>query len=468
MTSAEKAAEAKGALTIAQSKIAAKDAVGAIRLFYEASGLYKTAFDESRAEGKTNLEFLNLAKSAFEKGQRLENLITTPPIQIAPRVTPTTGGNAGSDMPLYSPKPMAIDANSPNTIFLENVKGLAPQKRTIKIAIADLLAARESGQTREVGVLLYGPPGTGKTMLARAIAAECARGAGGNSTVYFFNLEATEIKNPYVGMTIKNLKNCFDEARKSGEGGASVLFFDELDALTSTQADAKHDTEVSKILQIELDGLKERGSIIPVGATNRPFNLPFELLREGRFGTPIFIPPPDLEARVAIFEQLITKETSDYFSYGGVDLQHLGKLTDGYSGADIKGVIRAVVRAKTGNLIQDIDKKSIYDIKEDLVKLRAAKRQITAADFETAVTSHRSTLPIWYTQVKTALQLAPKEVRQYFSDLVAVVEAQTPGSISSSPPPPAYVSHGVGADMPADDVLQRAILEKRDEVTKGG
>ena len=301
---------------------------------------------------------------------------------------------------------------------------------------------------------------------SEAIAAELSH-ATGESKVCFYNIEAAEVKNPYVGMAIKNLKNCFDVARKQGENSASVLFFDELDMLTSTRTEGRHEAEISKALQIELDGLKERGSIIPIGATNRPFNLPFELLREGRFGTPIFIPPPDLEARVAIFEQLINKETAEYFNYGAIDLQALGHETEGYSGADIKGIIREVVRTKTGTLISDIDKKSIYEIAEELMKLKVAKRKVTIVDFQEAIANHKSTLPIWYTQVKTALQLAPKEVRAYFADLVAVVESQNPGSITSSPPP-GHVAHGISTDLPAEDLLQKEIDTKREEVKGNG
>jgi len=465
MKASEKAAEAKGLLNVAQSKVVAKDVKGAIELYYRSAAAYKQAFDESRVEGKPNLQYLSLAQAALAKGEHLEQIITAPPLQITPRATPA-GGGLDAEMPLYAPKPLTIDVNSSNVLYLDNVKGLANQKRTIKIAIADLLVAKQSGQMRETGVLLYGPPGTGKTMLAKAIAAELSR-ATGESKVCFYNIEAAEVKNPYVGMAIKNLKNCFDVARKQGENSASVLFFDELDMLTSTRTEGRHEAEISKALQIELDGLKERGSIIPIGATNRPFNLPFELLREGRFGTPIFIPPPDLEARVAIFEQLINKETAEYFNYGAIDLQALGHETEGYSGADIKGIIREVVRTKTGTLISDIDKKSIYEIAEELMKLKVAKRKVTIVDFQEAIANHKSTLPIWYTQVKTALQLAPKEVRAYFADLVAVVESQNPGSITSSPPP-GHVAHGISTDLPAEDLLQKEIDTKREEVKGNG
>lgn len=464
MTSSERASEAKGILSVAQSR-AIKDPVKAIQDYYEAAAAFKHAFDESRAEGKTKPEYLNLAKAAFAKGERLEQLLTKPAIRpLTPKAAPTEGGaGPGSDMPLYTPQPIAVDINDPNTVFLDNVKGLTQQKRTIKIAIADLLAARQNGQTRDVGILLYGPPGTGKTMLAKAIAAECARASGSSDKVYFFNLETENIKNPYVGMTVKNLKNCFDEARKYGEKGASILFFDEIDSLTAaTKSESRHESEVSKSLQTQLNGLKERGNIIPIAATNRPFYLPFELLREGRFGTSIFIPPPDLDARIAIFEQLINKDTADYFDYGKLDLKALAEKTEGYSGADIKGVLRQLVTQKTGNAVPDIDGKSIYEIKEELIKLRSAKQKINTSDFEIILSAYKSTLPIWYTQVKTALQIAGREVREYFADLVAVVETQNPGSVYSSPPPPSYLAGGPGEAAPEDLLLETA-LKKRGE-----
>ena len=56
----------------------------------------------------------------------------------------------------------------------------------------------------------------------------------------------------------------------------------------------------------EMDGIENSNGIIVVGATNRPDMIDDALLRPGRLGELIYVPPPDLETRKKIFEVYIS------------------------------------------------------------------------------------------------------------------------------------------------------------------
>jgi len=178
-----------------------------------------------------------------------------------------------------------------------------------------------------------GEPGTGKTLLAKAVATE--------SEANFISVRGPEIFNKYVGESEKAVREIFKKARQTAP---CVLFFDEIDAILSSRG-MRDDTGVSQRIVnqflAELDGMQTLQNVLVIGATNRADILDPAVLRPGRFDGVVFVPPPDLDARLEIFQVHTRNMPLD----SGVDLTKLADMTEGYSGADIEGLVREAAMA---------------------------------------------------------------------------------------------------------------------------
>ncbi len=173
------------------------------------------------------------------------------------------------------------------------------------------------------GVLLTGPPGTGKTLLAKAVASE--------TDSQFYSIAGPEIMSKYYGESEKQLRDIFDEASKNAP---SVIFIDEIDSIAPKRGEGHDQTEkrvVGQLLAL-MDGLKGRGQVVVMAATNRPDDIDEALRRPGRFDREIKIMPPDEKGRKEIF--LI--HTRGMPLAKDVDLDYLAKKTLGFTGADIE------------------------------------------------------------------------------------------------------------------------------------
>ncbi len=172
------------------------------------------------------------------------------------------------------------------------------------------------------GVLLYGPPGTGKTLLAKAVANE--------SDANFYYIGGPEIISKYVGESEERLRKLFKEAE---ENAPSIIFIDEIDAIAPKREEVVGEVEkrlVSQLLTL-MDGLKVRGEIIVIGATNRPDSLDPALRRPGRFDREIEIGVPDKKGRL----EILMIHTRNMPLETDVKLEELAALTHGYTGADL-------------------------------------------------------------------------------------------------------------------------------------
>ncbi len=143
------------------------------------------------------------------------------------------------------------------------------------------------------GVLLHGPPGTGKTLIAKAVANE--------TNAYFISLNGPEIMSKFYGESEENLRKMFQEAE---ENAPSIVFIDELDAIAPKREEVTGEVErrvVAQLLAL-MDGLKGRGKIIVIGATNRPNALDPALRRPGRFDREIVIGVPNKNGRKEVLQ----------------------------------------------------------------------------------------------------------------------------------------------------------------------
>ncbi|MEM9302493.1 MAG: AAA family ATPase, partial [Pseudomonadota bacterium] len=129
------------------------------------------------------------------------------------------------------------------------------------------------GITPPRGVLLHGPPGTGKTLMARAVAAE--------ANAAFFHVSAPEIMQKFYGESEARLRELFEKAEKNLP---AIVFIDEIDAIARRRDQVEGEVEKRVVAQLLtlLDGLKSRGDLVVIAATNLPNVIDPALRRPGR------------------------------------------------------------------------------------------------------------------------------------------------------------------------------------------
>ncbi len=210
------------------------------------------------------------------------------------------------------------------------------------------------------GVLLLGPPGTGKTLIARAVANE--------TDAHFQTVNGPEVIHKFYGESEKKLRSIFEEAEKNAP---SIIFLDEIDAIAPKREKVVGDVEKRVVAQLLalMDGLKGRGQVLVIGATNLPNLLDPALRRPGRFDREITIGIPDLRGRGEILEI----HTQGMPLGKDVDLKHLAKITHGFVGADLESLCREAAMSCLRKFFPKIDFGSDFIPYDELAELKVGK-----------------------------------------------------------------------------------------------
>ncbi|CAA0824634.1 P-loop containing nucleoside triphosphate hydrolases superfamily protein [Striga hermonthica] len=225
------------------------------------------------------------------------------------------------------------------------------------------------------GLLLFGPPGTGKTMIGKAIA--------GEAKATFFYISASSLTSKWIGEGEKLVRALFGVASCRQP---AVIFVDEIDSLLS-QRKSEGEHESSRRLKtqflIEMEGFDSGAEqILLIGATNRPQELDEAARR--RLTKRLYIPLPTSEARAWIIKNLLAKD--GLFNLSNGDTDTICKLTEGYSGSDMKNLVKD---ASMGPLREAL-KQGIEITKLQKEDMRAVNLQ----DFELALQEVRPSVSL--------------------------------------------------------------------------
>jgi len=252
----------------------------------------------------------------------------------------------------------------------ENVGGLKTEVQRVREMIELPMKHPEVFQKLGIeppkGVLLHGPPGTGKTLIARAVANE----SGAN----FFSIAGPEIMSKYYGESEQRLREIFEEANRSTP---SIIFIDELDSIAPKRSEVTGEVERRVVAQLlsMMDGLKERGQVVVIGATNRLDAIDPALRRPGRFDREIEIGVPDRNDRVEILQIHVRSMPVDE----EVNLEGLADRTHGFVGADINALCKEAGMKSLRRYLPDLATED--EIPREIID----KMSVTRNDFEEAL-----------------------------------------------------------------------------------
>jgi len=255
-------------------------------------------------------------------------------------------------------------------ITYEDIGGLHDElqriREMIELPLKHPELFRHLGIEPPKGVILYGPPGTGKTLIAKAIANETG--------AHFISINGPEIMSKFYGESEARLREVFQEAEQNAP---SIVFIDELDAIAPKRGEVTGEVErrvVSQLLTL-MDGLKSRGQVVVIGATNRIEAIDPALRRPGRFDREIRIGVPDRNGR----REILLIHTRRMPLAEDVDLDELADITHGFVGADIAALVREAAMNALRRYLPEIDLEKEVIPAEVLEKIKVSREDFANA-----------------------------------------------------------------------------------------
>jgi transitional endoplasmic reticulum ATPase len=290
----------------------------------------------------------------LKESELFSQLLVDSPFSVGQRISvPTNIGNLTYVVSKCLPKKKSVGIVSEKTridvgeevgegsgvnVYYEDIGGLKEEIEKIREMVEfpmnhpDIF--QKLGISAPKGVLLTGPPGTGKTLLAKAVATE--------TDAKFISIAGPEIMSKYHGGSEENLRSKFEEAEKNAP---AIIFIDEIDAIAPKRGEVTDQAEKRVVTQLLtlMDGLKSRGQVVVMAATNRQDDLDEALRRPGRFDREIRINPPSDDGRKEILKIHTRNMPLDKREE---ILNEFSKKTLGYTGADLEVLCKeAALRA---------------------------------------------------------------------------------------------------------------------------
>ncbi len=265
---------------------------------------------------------------------------------------------------------------SPKTTY-EDIGGLRREielvREMIELPLRHPELFQKLGIVPPKGVLLHGPPGTGKTLIAKAVANE--------TDANFVSISGPEIMSKYYGESEKYLRDMFDEAEKNAP---TIIFIDEIDSIAPKRGEVTGEVErrvVAQLLSL-MDGLKGRGEVIVIAATNRPNAIDEALRRGGRFDREIEIGIPDMNGRLEILQvhtrgMPLSPELNGEGNDAG-ELKRIAERTHGFVGADMSSLCKEAAMHALRKFLPEIN------MDEEIPAEFIEKLEVTHKDFDEA------------------------------------------------------------------------------------
>ena len=206
---------------------------------------------------------------------------------------------------------------------LENLKSWLERKSKV---FKSINKAMEFGVNMPKGVLIAGVPGCGKSL--------CAKVTAQMFDVPLLRLDMGKIMGKYVGESEENMRKAIGLAEAISP---CILWIDELEKAFAGVNGTGNEVTV-RLFGTFLTWMQEKTSSTFVVATaNDITKLPPELMRKGRFDEIFYVGLPKPEERRKIFEIHIGKRRKQ--DLVNIDISSLVSQTEGYSGADVEGVV---------------------------------------------------------------------------------------------------------------------------------